>query len=53
MSREVRCTYKGGWPLPEKGVRPMGKRRWAKVLRFLLCLILVFLILMYLAPEAY
>ena len=30
----------------------MGNRRWAKALRFLVCFILVFLILMYISPEA-
>ena len=34
-----------------KGVMRMRKERWRKLLRFLICLILVFLILMYISPN--
>ena len=30
----------------------MGKRRWMRILRFLICFILIFLIMMYISPEA-
>lgn len=31
----------------------MGKGRWMKILRFVLCLILAALLLIYIAPKAY
>jgi len=31
----------------------MGKERWMKVLRFVLCLVLAALLLAYIAPKAY
>ena len=50
--RKVRCCI---WRLAtslRREVKLMGNERWMKVLRFLLCFILAFLILMYLAPKA-
>ena len=33
-------------------VMPMGNGRWAKVLRFLVCFIIIFLMMVYISPKA-
>ena len=33
-------------------VRPMGNGRWTKVLRFVVCFIIIFLMMVYISPKA-
>ena len=41
----------GGRPLPGKRVELMGKERWKKFLRFLICFIIVFLMMIYISQK--
>ena len=39
--------------LLKKGVMLMGNERWTKVLRFVVCFVIIVLMVLYIAPKAY
>ena len=51
VRRKVRCCIRRLATSLRREVLRMRKGRWAQVLRFLICVILVFLILVYISPN--
>ena len=47
------CNLTAVSHLLKKGVMLMGHRRWAKVLRFVVCFVIIVLMMLYIAPKAY